>query len=286
MQDRKALQAGTSHFLGQNFAKAFEHQVHRSRTASTSTPGRRRGACRRGSIGGLIMTHADDDGLVLPPRLAPQHVVILPIAQKPEDAPARARVRARALQKELRSADVTRGAPRARADRRPRHRAAATKLALDQEGRAAPPRDRPARHRQGRVFMGRRDKGAEGQGRHRARRARREGPGDPPGDPGRAVRSRARVPHRAHARDQHEGRVLRVLRRSAEEEGERPDADPRRLRDGALQRRPRARGQDQGRPQGHRTLHPAHPAASPVRARSRASRASSASSGRSHTDAA
>jgi len=85
MQDRKALQAGTSHFLGQNFAKASEIQFlaasgERQFAWTTSW-----GVSTR-LVGGLIMTHSDDDGLVLPPRLAPVHVVITPIVHKPEDA--------------------------------------------------------------------------------------------------------------------------------------------------------------------------------------------------------
>lgn len=78
MQDGKALQAGTSHFLGQNFAKAFDVKY-------TSKEGRQElvwatswGVSTR-LIGGLIMTHSDDYGLVLPPRLAPIQVVIVPI---------------------------------------------------------------------------------------------------------------------------------------------------------------------------------------------------------------
>ncbi|MFQ3593579.1 MAG: His/Gly/Thr/Pro-type tRNA ligase C-terminal domain-containing protein, partial [Gemmataceae bacterium] len=78
MQDKKALQAGTSHFLGQNFAKAFDctfqnPQGQREYAWATSW-----GVSTR-LIGGLIMTHSDDQGLVLPPRLAPLHVVIVPI---------------------------------------------------------------------------------------------------------------------------------------------------------------------------------------------------------------
>jgi prolyl-tRNA synthetase len=78
MQDRKALQAGTSHFLGQNFAKAQEikfsaesGEVEYAWTTSWGVTTR--------LIGALIMSHSDDDGLVLPPKLAPAHVVILPI---------------------------------------------------------------------------------------------------------------------------------------------------------------------------------------------------------------
>lgn len=78
MQDRKALQAGTSHFLGQNFAKAsgiqFLNKDGLQETAWTTSWG-----VSTRLIGGLIMTHSDDDGLVLPPRLAPLHVMILPI---------------------------------------------------------------------------------------------------------------------------------------------------------------------------------------------------------------
>ncbi|NBX24433.1 MAG: proline--tRNA ligase [Planctomycetes bacterium] len=87
MQDRKALQAGTSHFLGQNFAKASEikflDQAGTLQHAWTTSWG-----VSTRLVGGLIMTHADDDGLVVPPRLAPTHVVILPITPKPETAPA------------------------------------------------------------------------------------------------------------------------------------------------------------------------------------------------------
>jgi prolyl-tRNA synthetase len=78
MQDRKALQAGTSHFLGQNFSRAqgikFQDKSEQECFAWTTSWG-----VSTRLIGGLIMTHSDDDGLVLPPRLAPKHVVILPI---------------------------------------------------------------------------------------------------------------------------------------------------------------------------------------------------------------
>ena len=78
MQDGKALQAGTSHFLGQNFAKAFDvtfanKDNQREHVWATSW-----GVSTR-LMGGLIMTHSDDQGLVIPPRLAPRQVVIVPI---------------------------------------------------------------------------------------------------------------------------------------------------------------------------------------------------------------
>ena len=78
MQDRKALQAGTSHFLGQNFAKAqgikFQDRDTQEKFAWTTSWG-----VSTRLIGALIMTHSDDNGLVLPPRLAPKHVAIIPI---------------------------------------------------------------------------------------------------------------------------------------------------------------------------------------------------------------
>ncbi|MBL9150548.1 MAG: proline--tRNA ligase [Phycisphaerae bacterium] len=85
MQDRKALQAGTSHFLGQNFAKAsdikFLDQSGTLQHAWTTSWG-----VSTRLVGALIMTHSDDDGLVLPPKLAPAHVVIMPVLHKPETA--------------------------------------------------------------------------------------------------------------------------------------------------------------------------------------------------------
>ncbi|MFB1480231.1 proline--tRNA ligase [Corallococcus sp. RDP092CA] len=85
MQDKKALQAGTSHNLGQNFARAFDttfqgrdgqqHHVWQTSWGSSTR-----------LIGGLILTHSDDAGLVVPPRIAATHVVIIPIAGKASDA--------------------------------------------------------------------------------------------------------------------------------------------------------------------------------------------------------
>jgi prolyl-tRNA synthetase len=84
MQDRKALQAGTSHFLGQNFSKAqqikFQDQHGQQQFAWTTSWG-----VSTRLVGALIMTHSDDDGLVLPPRLAPKHVVLLPIYRSDEE---------------------------------------------------------------------------------------------------------------------------------------------------------------------------------------------------------
>ncbi|MCX6123163.1 MAG: proline--tRNA ligase [Proteobacteria bacterium] len=84
MQDGKALQAGTSHFLGQTFAKSsgikFQSQQGTEEFAWTTSWG-----VSTRLIGGLIMTHSDDDGLICPPRLAPKHVVLIPIYRNDEE---------------------------------------------------------------------------------------------------------------------------------------------------------------------------------------------------------
>lgn len=84
MQDGKALQAGTSHFLGQNFAKAFEVQFAGKDGKLDYVWGTSWGVSTR-LIGGLIMAHSDDDGLIIPPKLAPIHVVIVPIFKSEEE---------------------------------------------------------------------------------------------------------------------------------------------------------------------------------------------------------
>src|SRR5580692_2743944 len=80
MQDGKALQAGTSHFLGQNFAKAFDVSFKNEQNAEEFAWATSWGVSTR-LIGGLIMTHSDDNGLVIPPRLAPLHVAICPLGR-------------------------------------------------------------------------------------------------------------------------------------------------------------------------------------------------------------
>ena len=84
MQDRRALQAGTSHFLGQNFSRAqditFQDQNGDQVFAWTTSWG-----VSTRLVGALLMTHSDDNGLVLPPRLAPRHVVILPIYRNEDE---------------------------------------------------------------------------------------------------------------------------------------------------------------------------------------------------------
>ncbi len=84
MQDCKALQAGTSHFLGQNFSKTYDIQFTNAEGQIEHVWTTSWGVSTR-LIGGLIMTHSDDDGLVLPPALAPHQVVILPIYRNEEE---------------------------------------------------------------------------------------------------------------------------------------------------------------------------------------------------------
>lgn len=81
MQDKKALQAGTSHFLGQNFSRAFNIKFLNAQSKEEFAYTTSWGVTTR-LIGGLIMAHSDDNGLVLPPKLAPLHIVILPIIHK------------------------------------------------------------------------------------------------------------------------------------------------------------------------------------------------------------
>ncbi|MFW5955279.1 MAG: proline--tRNA ligase [Rhodothermales bacterium] len=87
MQDGKALQAGTSHFLGQNFARAFDCTFQNQDNELEYVWATSWGVSTR-LLGALIMTHSDDQGLVLPPRLAPTQVVIVPIYRKEEEKAA------------------------------------------------------------------------------------------------------------------------------------------------------------------------------------------------------
>src|SRR5438067_1203451 len=80
MQDGRALQAGTTHFLGQNFAKAFDVQFQNKEGKLEYAWATSWGVSTR-LVGGIVMTHSDDQGLVVPPRLAPIHVVICPLGK-------------------------------------------------------------------------------------------------------------------------------------------------------------------------------------------------------------
>jgi prolyl-tRNA synthetase len=106
MQDGKALQAGTSHFLGQNFAKAFDVKFADKDNTMEYVWATSWGVSTR-LIGALVMAHGDDQGLILPPKIAPLQVVIVPIYNK--DAEARQRIdnKAAELMKELRAKGIS-----------------------------------------------------------------------------------------------------------------------------------------------------------------------------------
>ncbi len=104
MQDGKALQAGTSHFLGQNFAKAFEVKFSDKNNQLEYVWATSWGVSTR-LIGGLVMAHSDDDGLILPPRIAPLQVVIVPI-YKGEERKEALDARGRELAAQLKAAGL------------------------------------------------------------------------------------------------------------------------------------------------------------------------------------
>ena len=105
MQDGKALQAGTSHFLGQNFAKAFDVKFLNKENQLEYVWATSWGVSTR-LIGALIMTHSDDNGLVLPPKLAPTQVVIVPIYKNEEQRQAIAE-KVDSLVQELKALNIT-----------------------------------------------------------------------------------------------------------------------------------------------------------------------------------
>ncbi|MEQ9103943.1 MAG: proline--tRNA ligase [Rhodothermales bacterium] len=104
MQDGKALQAGTSHFLGQNFAKAFNCTFQNKDNELEHVWATSWGVSTR-LIGALIMVHSDDKGLVLPPRLAPTQVALVPIYRKDEERDL-VLAEARIIEKELKAAGI------------------------------------------------------------------------------------------------------------------------------------------------------------------------------------
>ncbi len=104
MQDRRALQAGTSHYLGQNFARAFDVQYQTAEGRLDYVYATSWGVSTR-LVGALIMSHSDDQGLVLPPRLAPIQVVIVPI-WKGDSARTRILEAARNIADRLREAEI------------------------------------------------------------------------------------------------------------------------------------------------------------------------------------
>jgi prolyl-tRNA synthetase len=165
MQDRKALQAGTSHFLGQNFSKAqeikFQNQEGKEVYAWTTSWG-----VSTRLVGGLIMTHSDDDGLVLPPKLAPAHVVLLPIYKNDQER-ASVLPYCQSLQKELQGQRYDDAPVRVRLDDRDL-RGGEKKWQWVKRGVPLRVEVGPRDVAGGGVFVARRDTGGKGEGVPRA----------------------------------------------------------------------------------------------------------------------
>jgi prolyl-tRNA synthetase len=106
MQDGKALQSGTSHFLGQNFAKAFDVKFLNKENQQDYVWATSWGASTR-LVGALVMAHSDDDGLILPPKIAPLQVVIVPISSKDAAAQSKINDKAHQLMRELKAANIS-----------------------------------------------------------------------------------------------------------------------------------------------------------------------------------
>jgi prolyl-tRNA synthetase len=161
MQDRKALQAGTSHFLGQNFSKAcgikFQSEEGKEELGWTTSWG-----VSTRLIGGMIMTHADDDGLVVPPKVAPTHAVILPVTPK-EETRGQVLEACEKLAKELRQKDFSGGHLRVEIDDRDL-RGGDKYWSWVKKGVPLTIEIGPRDLEKGTVFMGRRDQGAKREG--------------------------------------------------------------------------------------------------------------------------
>ena len=231
MGDGRALQAGTSHLLGQNFAKAFDITFQaRDKTLqhvwTTSW-----GVSTR-LIGGLIMTHGDDNGLILPPKVAPYQVVIVPIPKG--NWQETVLPKCREIADGLRAAGI-----RVMLDDRDEYTPGLEVRRVGAARRAAPPRGRAARHpAQPGVLVAPRH---EGQGADADRRAAGRGAGDARPDPGVAAGKGADLPRGAHHARRHlrriqggDGRASR-LRRGAvgAQRGERGAGEDRHAGDAA-----------------------------------------------------
>jgi prolyl-tRNA synthetase len=161
MQDRKALQAGTSHFLGQNFSKAcgikFQSEEGKEELGWTTSWG-----VSTRLIGGMIMTHADDDGLVVPPKVAPTHVVILPVTPK-EETRDQVLEACQNLARDLRQKDFADGPIRVEIDDRDL-RGGEKYWSWVKKGVPLTVEVGPRDLEKGTVFVGRRDQGAKREG--------------------------------------------------------------------------------------------------------------------------
>lgn len=156
MQDRKALQAGTSHFLGQNFAKASEIKYLSAEGKEEFAWTTSWGVSTR-LIGGLIMTHSDDNGFVAPPRIAPLHVVIIPIYRNDEEK-AQVLEYVQTLAKDLKSQSYVGSSVRVKIDDRDM-RGGEKAWQYIKQGVPVRVEVGPRDMAKGEVFVGRRDKG-------------------------------------------------------------------------------------------------------------------------------
>ena len=175
MQDNKALQAGTSHNLGQNFAKAFDLKFQAEHGGIEYAWNTSWGVSTR-LIGGLVMTHGDDNGLRIPPLLAPIELVIVPIYKTDEERSARARGGATRSTTIARRLGASRSRPSSRAHRRSRrHQARREVLRVGAARHSAAPGARTARPRPepGRARAPRHAREAPGVARHDRRGRRR-----------------------------------------------------------------------------------------------------------------
>lgn len=159
MQDGKALQAGTSHFLGQNFSKSsdikFTDKDGEIKYAWTTSWG-----VSTRLIGGLIMSHSDDDGLILPPKIAPKHIVILPILRKNTD-PAEIYKYCEELEKKLMAKSFAGAAIRVKIDRRENVKGGGKSWDWIKKGVPVRVEIGPRDMEAGTVFVGRRDQGVK-----------------------------------------------------------------------------------------------------------------------------
>ncbi|KYG65946.1 proline--tRNA ligase [Bdellovibrio bacteriovorus] len=156
MQDRKALQAGTSHFLGQNFAKASEIKYLSAEGKEEFAWTTSWGVSTR-LIGGLIMTHSDDNGFVAPPRIAPLHVVIIPIYRNDEEK-AQVLEYVQSLAKDLKNQSYVGSGIRVKIDDRDM-RGGEKAWQYIKQGVPVRVEVGPRDMAKGEVFVGRRDKG-------------------------------------------------------------------------------------------------------------------------------